>query len=189
MRSFAFRCFFGCYLSSVLQPLNKPLHLFLIRLDSRLVERIQPQGIRRQCRGHLEEIDHFAQILLIQSFNVDLIDRYAGLLVCRDYAFLGAGVNLLDCPARDPAAREVRNQDIMRRVLDSYHRLVEHLIALLQELPDAVKVPSEEEARRVSALSVFSLGLPEKLLEPLVEVPEVVLEEFEHLEHPAFGLK
>ena len=82
-----------------------------------------------------------------------------------------------------------RNQEIIVGFLNVDQGFVKHLVALLEELADGVKVGGEAEGCRVCAFAVFSFTFSEELLEPLAEIAEVGLEGFEDFQGFALVLQ
>lgn len=148
----------------MLQRFDEFLRIGFIILHPGLIERIHPQQHGRDSLGQLEEVDQLADVVLVHLLHRQHDHRHTALAVGLHHAGLGAAVDLLQHLAGKGCTGAGGDHEVALGALVLDHRLVEDLMALLQELSDGVQIPGEAQAGGECALAVLALGLAHQLL-------------------------
>ena len=162
-------------------------HVLLVRLDARLVERIDFQHIAADAAGFFEEVEELADVVLVDFREGNLEVGHTAIDVGELRAEFGHLVHLIDVLAgHEVEAVQVgvvgRNYDGVLGLFDGDNRLEDGAFAVLNPLAHRVQVGREIDGSGEDSLVVFTLALAVELFPPLGDVVQLRVEVAENLD-------
>ena len=151
-----------------------------------MVERVHAEHVTAYGTAHFEEVDEFAEVVLVDFRDGDAEVRHLTIDVCEARALAGDLVDFVDGAVLQ-IVQIVEVFGILGDVDAVVDRIdgedgLEHLArALLNVLTEGVQVGGEDGAGGEDALVLLAFALAEELLEPFDEVEELRLERGEQL--------